>query len=47
MELGPGLAVVEVVEVAEAAEAVEDGRQKAVLKTTVPQVLSVFDSTTI
>lgn len=28
-------------------DAVEDGRQKAVLKITGPQVLSVFDTTTI
>ena len=28
-------------------DAVEDGRQKSVLKITGPQVLSVFDSTTI
>ena len=31
----------------ELVEAVEEGRQRRVLKTTVPQVLSVFDSTTI
>ncbi len=31
----------------ELVEAVEEGRQKSVLKTTVLQVLSVFDSTTI
>ena len=36
------------VEVAlEVTEAVEEGRQRSVLKTTAPQVLSDFDSTTI